>query len=40
MGDLHSRLSLTYLFFMVSIFLRLLNFKLAPHSRLPFPVTL
>nr|DAP47595.1 MAG TPA: hypothetical protein [Caudoviricetes sp.] len=39
MGDLHSRLSLTYLFFMVSIF-RLLSFKLAPHSRLPFPVTL
>ena len=39
LGDLHTRLSLTYLFFMVSI-RRLLSYKLAPHSRLPFPVPL
>nr|DAU90981.1 MAG TPA: hypothetical protein [Caudoviricetes sp.] len=39
LGDLHTRSSLTYLFFMVSI-RRLLSYKLVPHSRLPFPVPL
>nr|DAR83422.1 MAG TPA: hypothetical protein [Caudoviricetes sp.] len=43
LSDLHTRLSLTYLLFMVSICIpiyRLLSYKLVPHSRLSFPTPL